>query len=49
MTVDAMQQALSTGRLTSRRITELYLARIDAIDTKGPTLGSVIETNPEAL
>jgi len=49
MTVDAMQQALSTGRLTSRRITELYLARIDAIDTKGPTLGSVIETNPDAL
>ena len=49
MTVDAMQQALSKGSLTSRRITELYLARIDAIDKKGPTLGSVIETNPDAL
>ena len=49
MTVDAMQQALSKGSLTSRRITELYLARIDAIDRKGPALGSVIETNPDAL
>jgi amidase len=49
MTVDAMQEAMAKGTLTSRRITELYLARIDAIDRKGPSLGSVIETNPDAL
>jgi amidase len=49
MTVGAMQEALSKGSLTSRRITELYLARIDEIDKKGPTLRSVIEVNPDAL
>jgi amidase len=49
MTIDALQQAMSSGRLTSRRITELYLARIDAIDRKGPALSSVIQTNPDAL
>ena len=49
MTVDALQQAMSSGRLTSRRITELYLARIEAIDRSGPTLRSVIEINPDAL
>jgi len=48
-TVDALQEAMANGSLTSRRITELYLARIDAIDRKGPALGSVIETNPDAL
>jgi len=49
MTIDALQQAMSSGRLTSRRIAELYLARIDAIDRKGPALASVIEINPDAL
>ena len=49
MTIDALQQAMSSGKLTSRRITELYLARIDALDRKGPALSSVIQTNPDAL
>ncbi|HET9371562.1 MAG TPA: amidase [Vicinamibacterales bacterium] len=49
MTVDALQEAMSAGRLTARRIAELYLARIDAIDRSGPKLGSVIEINPDAL
>jgi amidase len=48
-TVESLQQAMSSGRLTSRRITELYLARIDAIDRKGPAIASVIEVNPDAL
>jgi len=48
-TVDALQQAMTKGQLTSRRLTEIYLERIDAIDRKGPTLRSVIETNPDAL
>ena len=49
MTVEAMQEAMAKGTLTSRGITELYLARIEALDRKGPTLQSVIETNPDAL
>lgn len=40
---------LANGKISSRRMTELYLARIDAIDRKGPKLNSVIELNPEAL
>jgi amidase len=48
-TVDTLQEAMSSGRLTSRRITELYLARIEAIDRTGPALHSVIELNPDAL
>ena len=32
-----------------RRITELYLARIDALNQQGPELRAIIETNPQAL
>ena len=42
----ADQQA---GRRTARAIAEQYLARIEALDRAGPTLRSVIETNPDAL
>ena len=35
--------------LTSEHLTELYLARIEAIDRTGPALRSVIELNPDAL
>ncbi len=40
---------MSSGRYTSRRLVELYLQRIAQIDTAGPRLRSVIETNPDAL
>jgi amidase len=49
MTVETMQEAMAKGTLTSRGITELYLARIEALDRQGPMLKSVIETNPDAL
>jgi amidase len=45
-TVADLQPALAAGDVTSRRLTETYLARIDAVD---PTLRSVLETNPDAL
>jgi len=48
-TVESLQRAMASGELTSRRIVELYLARIDAVDRSGPTLRSVIEVNPDAL
>ncbi len=44
-----LQQRLSAGRLTSRGLTEWYLARIDALDQAGPLLKAVIEVNPDAL
>ncbi|HXW08817.1 MAG TPA: amidase [Vicinamibacterales bacterium] len=49
LTVADLQQAMESGRYTSRRITELYLHRIEAVDRSGPTLRSVIEVNPDAL
>ena len=44
-----LQEGMSSGRLTARSITEMYLQRIEAMDRRGPTLRSVIETNPDAL
>ena len=43
------RKRMESGELTSRRLTRAYLDRIEAIDGQGPTLRSVIETNPEAL
>jgi amidase len=40
---------LKSGRWTSRKLVELYLGRIDALNHKGPMLGAVIEVNPDAL
>jgi amidase len=47
-TVRQLQEGLQSGRYTSRRLVDLYLARIDQIDRRGPTLRSVIEVNPDA-
>ena len=47
-TVDSFQAEMAAGRLTSRRLVELYLRRIEALDRNGPALRSVIETNPDA-
>jgi amidase len=49
MTISDLQDAMASGRLTSRGITEMYLSRIESIDGQGPTLRSILETNPEAL
>jgi len=49
MTITDLQDGMASGRFTSRDITELYLSRIEAIDGQGPTLRSILETNPEAL
>jgi amidase len=44
-----LQARMSSGELTCRAAVEWYLERIEAIDRSGPTLRSVIETNPDAL
>jgi amidase len=49
MPVAQLQEAMTAGRYTSRRLVELYLQRIAQIDGAGPTLRSVIEINPDAL
>jgi len=49
ITLGELQEGLRSGRLTSRAVTEAYLARIDAIDKRGPAINAVIEINPDAL
>ena len=48
-TLADLQQHMATGRHTSRALCGLYLQRIEALNTKGPNLRAVIETNPDAL
>jgi amidase len=40
---------MASGEESSRSLTEKYLARIAALDRRGPELRSVLETNPDAL
>ncbi|MGH8310569.1 MAG: amidase family protein, partial [Steroidobacteraceae bacterium] len=47
--VAQLQEGMTSGRYTSRRLVELYLQRISSLDAAGPRLRSVIETNPDAL
>jgi amidase len=49
MTIAELQRDMASGKRTARSITQQYLERIAANDRKGPTLRSVIETNPDAL
>ncbi|MBA4321361.1 MAG: amidase [Odoribacter sp.] len=49
MTISQLQQGYKEGKFTIEQIVTDYLARIDAIDKKGPSLNSVICINPDAL
>jgi amidase len=48
-TIAELQAAMAAGTLTSRRLTQAYLRRIQRIDLSGIQLNSVIEVNPDAL
>ncbi len=45
-TISDLQAQMKSGKLTSRKLTEMYLERIKQIDTK---THSVLELNPDAL
>ncbi|HET8840350.1 MAG TPA: amidase family protein, partial [Ktedonobacteraceae bacterium] len=47
--IGELQAELEAGTLTSRRLVEMYQARIEALDWQGPGLKSVLELNPDAL
>ncbi|MDT7541894.1 MAG: amidase [Acidobacteriota bacterium] len=49
MTIAEMQEGMRSGKFTARALTRDYLERIEDVDKKGPSLNSVIETNPDAL
>jgi len=44
-----LQAAMGNGKLTSEKLVQLYLARIEAYDKKGPALNTVINLNKNAL
>ncbi len=46
--IEDLQQALQAGRITSRQLVDLYLARIDAYDEQGPALNAIAAVNPRA-
>ena len=48
VTIADLQRRMETGAETSRSLVEKYLARIDAVDRRGPELRSVLEINPDA-
>lgn len=48
-TIASLQEGLRAGSYTTRSLCVAYLGRIDALDRSGPTLRSVLETNPDAL
>jgi amidase len=43
-----LQEQMGSGQLTAAGLTAAYLERMEALDRKGPTIGAVIEVNPEA-
>ncbi|WP_414708695.1 amidase [Ramlibacter sp.] len=47
--VQSLQEAMSQGRASSESLVRDYLGRIARIDRAGPTINSVIETNPDAI
>ena len=46
--IEQLQGWMTSGRYTSRRLTELYLERIQQLDRDGPQLRSISEVNPDA-
>ena len=48
-TVAGLQQQMASGARSAEQIAGMYLARIEALDRRGPELRCVIETNPEAV
>jgi amidase len=48
-TIDDLQSKMRSGKETAHSLVQQYLARIDAIDQRGPSTNSVIELNPDAL
>jgi Asp-tRNA(Asn)/Glu-tRNA(Gln) amidotransferase A subunit family amidase len=47
-TIADINAAIDAGALTSEKLVELYLKRIDAYDKNGPKINSVITMNPKA-
>jgi amidase len=49
VTINELQERMTSGKLTAHSLAEQYLARIEEIDKQGPAINSVIEMNPDAV
>ena len=48
-TIEEIHGAYTSGELTARELVQLYLDRIEAYDSSGPEIHSIIRVNPGAL
>jgi amidase len=48
-TVADLQKRMASGQDSARSLVEKYVARIEALDGRGPALRSVLEINPDVL
>ena len=48
-TILELQEAMQAGRVRSKQLTTLYLARIRAYDQDGPRINAIMTLNPRAL
>jgi amidase len=46
-TIAQLQAAMTSGQLTALALVNMYLARIEALDRRGPAVNSVVEINPQ--
>ena len=47
--IASLSAAQADGRYTARKLVELCLERVEAVDRGGPKINSIIELNPDAL
>ncbi len=47
--IPELQGAMRRGAITARDLVEIYLARIDACDRRGPRINAMVVLNPRAL
>jgi amidase len=48
-TIDDLQTRMRAGHESAASLVKQYLARIDAIDQRGPSINAVLELNPDAM
>ncbi len=48
-TISQLRNGIASGEYTCRQVTEMYLEKIEALNTNGPRLYAVLETNPDAI
>ena len=44
--IDDLQRAMADGKVTARQLVDIYLARIEAYDKRGPALNAIMVVNP---